>query len=376
MAIDEQNNISKQARRMKNENPSTSLTQLKALDSLRGLSAMAVFVAHFCQQFLRIDSLGWLGSALELLGVVGVAVFFVLSGFLIHLGTMKEQERTGSVDWGTYARRRFFRIVPAYVVSLIVYSAATHYLTSNMISPATPVAFVSHLFFFSSFVPGEYQSINAIFWTVVVELHFYAMYPPLRRITNDWPPLGVFFSTWLFGLAFFFTATALTQAGEVRVMWQHTAPVLFWKWTLGMLLAHIYFTGNSNWIIRILSSKLILIPLLACIWAGTLFWQAPSIELNYKRFILPFLCTALVGLFLFSEIRQWRSRILEWLGDISYSIYLWHPLALAVTAWIGATSIGANSLISLFITLLFSWVSHRAIEMPSISWGKKNRPRS
>lgn len=353
----------------------TPIVHLQALDILRGLSAIAVYIAHLTQQFLQPDTMGWQGQALELLGVVGVAVFFVLSGFLIHMGGLRERARSGQQDWARYARKRFFRIVPAYALALVVYSLAGSHVQSNMITESSWLSFLSHLFFFSSFVPGEYQSINAIFWTVVVELHFYAMYPLLLRLTRGWRPWRVFASTWLLGMVFFFVATALTHAGDVRVMWQHMAPSLFWKWTLGMVLAEALVRDHAPALRALLSRTWLLAPILIGIWAGTFVWQQPALSLNYKRFVLPFFAAALVGLFLFSTIRHWRSKIGEWLGDISYSVYLWHPLALAITDALPATGFGARLLISLTLTLLVSHVSFRVVEQPCMRFPHKNDGR-
>ncbi len=344
--------------------PAAPRMHLQALDILRGMSALAVFTSHFVQQFLHPDQMGWAGEALELFGVVGVAVFFVLSGFLIHTGGLRERERMGQQDWAQYARRRFLRIVPAYVLALGVYALASQHLQSNMISQATWLGFGSHLFFVSSFVPGEYQSINAIFWTVVVELHFYAMYPLLLRLTRGWQPWLVFGSTWVLGMVFFVAASALTQAGEARVMWQHTAPALFWKWTLGMLLAEVAMRGHAPWLRALLSRTWLLAPVLLGIWAGTFAWQHPSLALNYKRFAVSFFCCALVGLFLFSGLRHWRSALGEWLGDISYSVYLWHPLALAIAAALPLPGVMLQLVASLGLTLLISHASFKWVEQP------------
>lgn len=346
---------------------------LQSLDILRGLSALAVFVAHFAQQHLDPSDMGWTGAALELLGVTGVAVFFVLSGFLIHMGALRERERHhDQLDWARYARRRFWRIAPAYVLALVAYSLASLELSSNMITPATWQAFTTHLFFVSSFVPGEYQSINAIFWTVVVEAHFYAMYPVLVTLTRRWSPWATFGLTWLGGMALFVGGTALTEAGEVRVMWQHTAPVLFWKWTLGMLLAEVAVRGHAPWLRSLLSRTWLIGPVLLGIWAGTFFWETPSVELNHKRFVLPFFCAALVGLFLFSGLKHWRSRVGEWLGDISYSVYLWHPLALAVTLALPLGGLLQPLLVSLALTLLMSHASHRFVERPAMAFARRD----
>jgi peptidoglycan/LPS O-acetylase OafA/YrhL len=345
----------------------------QSLDTLRGMAALAVFVAHFVQQFQQVSTMGWAGLAFELLGVIGVSVFFVLSGFLIHLGVLKERERQGSVDWRQYAKRRFFRIYPAYLFALVVYSLANPHLNSNMVSDTTVAGFWSHLFLVSSFVPGEFQGINAIFWTVVVECHFYLIYPLLQRPLRHWNPLAFFAMTWLVGGVFFLAVSALTSAGSTRVMLQHTAPALFWKWALGVFLAEACVRPSLSRVRTFLSQTWLTVPILLMIYGGT-FWHQASIELNYKRFVLPFFCAALVGLFVFSGLSRWRTRAGQWLGDVSYSVYLWHPLALAVMATYPLGKIWGNLLASFTLTLLMSALSHRFLELPSIRLGKKKRP--
>lgn len=356
---------------MPNHTPPSVESHLQSLDILRGMAALAVFVAHFVQQFEHVPDMGWAGIAFELLGVIGVSVFFVLSGLLIHLGIIKEHSRHGSIDWRKYARRRFFRIYPPYLFALLVYSLANPHLSSNMVSNTTVAGFWSHFFLVSSFVPGEYQGINAIFWTVVVECHFYLIYPWLQRPLRNLNPLVFFGMTWLVGVLFFFTASALTPAGGVRVMLQHTAPALFWKWTLGVLLAEVCVRPTLSKMRLFLSQTWLVAPILLLIYGGT-FWNHSGIELNYKRFVLPFLCAVLVGLFVFSKLSQWRSQFGKWMGDTSYSVYLWHPLALALVATFPFGSLWVNLFTSLSLTLLMSTLSHRFLEMPSIRYGKRN----
>jgi peptidoglycan/LPS O-acetylase OafA/YrhL len=355
---------------MNTARPPLAAGHFQSLDTLRGMAALAVFAAHFVQQFQQVHAMGWAGVAFELLGVIGVSVFFVLSGFLIHLGVLKERERQGSVDWRQYARRRFFRIYPAYFFALVVYSLVNPHLNSNMVSETSVAGFWSHLFLLSSFVPGEYQGINAIFWTVVVECHFYLIYPFLQKPLRQLHPLAFFAATWVAGTLFFLAASALTPAGSTRVMLQHTAPALFWKWALGALLAEACVRPGLNWLRRALSHTWLVMPVLILIYGGT-FWNHAGIELNYKRFVLPFFCAALVGLFIFSDLSQWRTRIGRWLGDISYSVYLWHPLALALLATYPLGSLGLNLAASLTLTLLLSALSHRLLELPSIRLGKR-----
>lgn len=342
---------------------------IKSLDIVRGLAAGSVFVSHFVQQFLDVPALGWGGVALELLGVMGVAVFFVLSGFLIHAGGLVEQQRNGRMNWRAYAVRRFFRIYPAYMVALLCGALFSVRWQSNMIDAATVPTVLSHLLLLSSFVPGHFESVNAIFWTVVVECHFYAFYPLLSRILLRRGVEVVWPMVVLLSMGCFFVLTALAPAGPVRVMVQHLAPALFWQWCLGVALAEMWVKGWLPGLARRFGQRWLLWPLLLLSFVGTLAGRG-GLELNFKRFVLPFLCAGMVAVVVFSSIRQTRAVFAEWLGEVSYSIYLWHPLALAIV-WQLTKQAGMAAGASLALTLLLAALSYYLLEKPSIDLGRR-----
>jgi peptidoglycan/LPS O-acetylase OafA/YrhL len=346
------------------------VAHLQALDTLRGLAACGVFVGHFTRQFYSSHQgeAWWL--LLDRLGVIGVAVFFVLSGFLIHSGGIKEMRRGDQISWPAYARRRFFRIYPAYLAALLLYGLLAQYLPSDNTSPASVVGVVSHVLLLSNFVPGQMHSINGVLWSVVIECHFYMLYPAVVWLGKRWPAGRVFVTTLVLGLAFFLVSTLLTQAGEIRTLWQQAAPAMFWKWMLGAMLAEMWLNGRFALLRRGLTPWWVLLPLLGLLYAGT-FFSRGAYELTHHRFVLPVLCAALVGLFVFSPLARWRSRLGEWLGEVSYSIYLWHPLAIALALALWPAMGVVTLLATLALTLALAAISYRWIEKPGMAWGKK-----
>lgn len=342
----------------------------RSLDALRGISALLVFVAHFSQQFLNIDALGRLGGALELLGVIGVSIFFVLSGFLIHLGGLNEIKRSGSILWGQYFLRRSARIVPAYWLALVVYSSMSGSLESNMLTQANIATFLTHAFFVSSFWPGHFEAINAIFWTVVVECHFYLVYPLLLQLRRKFGVRNWIVLTMGLSLTFFVVASAISPVGPIRVMWQHTWLALLWQWMLGVMLAEYYQSAKT----RVREAKIQLLRsfqgfIIPALFLGVLI-DVPAIVLNYQRFIVPVLCFGLVAAALYSSIPMFRFSWIRSLGDVSYSIYLWHPLALAIAVGQNYMSDYLSFFVSLSISLTVAFLSYRFIEMPPLRIAK------
>ena len=343
---------------------------IRILDTLRGIAALSVFLAHFAQQFLHPSTLGWPGRVLELLGVWGVGVFFVLSGFVIHGGTLVAESRSGRMDWATYRRRRFLRIVPAYVAALVVCAIVSQYAESNMIAHATWPDFLTHLLFVSSFVPDHFENINAVLWTVIVECHFYCVYPLFRPTLARLGAPTFLVTVTLFCGLLFVVASALTPVGGARIMVQHTAPVLFWQWCLGTVLAEAYFRDRLSRLRRGLAATPWIPMSIAGAFLGTAL-PTSALQINFSRFVLPCFCFVLVGSLVFSRARDRRTAIGEHLGDISYSIYLWHPLALLVGLRVAGPHPAAAFACSIVLTLAAAEVSHRLIETPFNRLGRR-----
>src|SRR5262245_6805621 len=85
----------------------TRLGRRPCLDGLRGFAALAVVATHL---------------KLMLGGVIGVEIFFVLSGFLTTVLLLEEREKNGTIDLGNFFRRRLKRIVPPLFVVVAIVS--------------------------------------------------------------------------------------------------------------------------------------------------------------------------------------------------------------------------------------------------------------
>jgi len=198
----------------------------------------------------------------------------------------------------------------------------------------------------------------------------YMIYPLFIWLGKRLPAALTMFITLLAGMGIFAAATLLTEAGEPRNLWQQAAPAVFWKWALGALLAEVLLNDRLPTLRRLLANTWLLLPILALPYAGT-FIKAGAFELTHHRFLLPFLGAAMVGVLVFSPLSQYRSKLGEWLGEVSYSIYLWHPLAIAITLALEPSSGVMAVFGTLGVTLLLSWVSYRWVEKPSMALGKR-----
>src|SRR3954465_4348333 len=135
---------------------------------MRGIGFFLVITAH-------IPSVPFFGY---LQGWSAVWLFFVISGYLVTMLLMREEQSQGRVAFGPFLVKRFFRIVPSYWMAILIY-----WLACLTLLPDDYETFTVRLAYFLSFMP-EYANANgySIFthsWTVGVELKFYLLFPPI-----------------------------------------------------------------------------------------------------------------------------------------------------------------------------------------------------
>lgn len=311
--------------------------RIASLDALRGIAALAVVIHHAALQRLPIvrhaiaDSDGNVfHPVLFWMGTWGVTLFFVLSGFCIHLPqARKESEGAPFIGWKEFYRRRARRLLPTHYASIAFAAVAAYVFPTELISRATIGTLLAHVFMVHTWVNSVvFYSINAVFWSIAVEVHFYLAYPLLQWIRKR---LGFGLIAALLGVGLVvYSVGFLSPPGDVRFVVQNLFLVTWWQWGLGVALADIYFRRSLPPIARFV------------VFRGSLWvWGALSLAVAYvdptvasvhvRFWIFPVICAAVLLCAAVGPARAHRARPLEWLGDFSYSLYLIHPVALAIT---------------------------------------------
>jgi peptidoglycan/LPS O-acetylase OafA/YrhL len=146
-----------------------SLPYLRQLDGVRALAVLAVLVSHWLPESNRFGSIG----------LAGVYVFFVLSGFLItgiliRNRLAKERGELGLRDALVgFFRRRLLRIFPAYYLTLLI-----SYLLLPRMTTADLLWNLSYLGNMRAMLHGQMFTLNH-FWSLAVEEQFYLVWPLL-----------------------------------------------------------------------------------------------------------------------------------------------------------------------------------------------------
>lgn len=123
---------------------------LPGIDILRATAALAVIVDHSIQQgFGDAVAQSAIGQLIWWLGAWGVTLFFVLSGFCIHLPHARRLAANpeARVDWGPFYRRRAFRLLAPHYGALVIAAIVGYYIPTNLIGAPTVGTTIAHVFF-------------------------------------------------------------------------------------------------------------------------------------------------------------------------------------------------------------------------------------
>lgn len=352
-----------------------------ALDSLRGLAAVAVVLSHM---YLALHGTQWGLSLAPLFdrtplqlfvnGEGAVILFFVLSGFVLTLVA----DVSTAANAASYFVRRIARIWLPYVCALVAFVVASHFvrgMTNGQYkvfdgiwnTPFQIRTFLVHLSLVGSLDQTQYMGAS---WSLVHEMRISLIFP-----------LVLFF---LRGSRWYVTAAvAMTFLYGGRWLGLHfgfdqfsTSP-LNTLYYFGMFALGILAAQNREMIRRIADSAtkgshIALAAIALVLYEGNLVWFNSGL-------IPPVPIAEIMGALLLVVIGIGHQkdgllsgRIFVWLGKISYSLYLWHPLLILILYRTLNNVVGPVT-ISVFLlvgSLILAQVSHAFIELPAIALGK------
>jgi peptidoglycan/LPS O-acetylase OafA/YrhL len=235
------------------QSPNMAQERVAAIDILRGFAALAVVLYHaradftlgFRETWTAHGLSGgpdvWLSYAFAFfsLGGLGVPVFFLMSGYCIHLSVAMRRTIGTPFEWNTmsFYWRRFVRIYPVYFAALCLTAVVDHLIGGGT---KTASVFLLNLLMLQETVGPVFGS-NTVFWTLSIEFHLYLFYPVvLWWIFRFGPGVALMFA----GVITFGTCSAyhLLDLGQVLV-YAHGGSPLFLShlfiWVAGVYLAEV-----------------------------------------------------------------------------------------------------------------------------------------
>ncbi|ROQ36657.1 peptidoglycan/LPS O-acetylase OafA/YrhL [Frondihabitans sp. PhB188] len=348
---------------------------------LRAFAVAAVVVYHFWPA--RLPG-----------GFVGVDVFFVISGFLITSHLLRELASTGHVRLASFWARRARRLLPASLLVLAVTALATLALVPRAYWQQTFREIVGSALYVQNWVLAgdsiDYlASSNAAspvqhFWSLSVEEQFYLVWPVLLLIVAVWAGRGRRAAgreqrvVWRAGVvlgavavASFACSVVLTRSSPGLAYFATTTRA--WEFAAGGLLAVAAARAAEP---PVAGTPAPAVPLrTVAAWAGAALLAASLVLIDGATpfpgvaAALPVAGTLLViaaGSAPWSPSALLARRPVLVLGDLSYSVYLWHWPALVVLGFrLGDGLTWPLKLVCLVGVLGLAWLSARFVEHPA-----------
>lgn len=320
-------------------------------------------------------------------GFVGVDVFFVISGFLITNHLINELANSSRIDFARFYSRRARRILPAALtVAGFTVIGALAVLPTELVKSSVQDA-IATVFYVPNFVfairetdylaetaPSPFQH----YWSLGIEEQFYLLWPILLLLI--WKAVKSL-RVRVIVLTTVVVASLLVSIFLVNVSgpWAFfSLPSRAWELGAGALIALAY--GYVASLRPATAAFLSWLGLALILLSAFLFGEGtpfPGVAA-----LLPVL--GAVGIIAFGEtagdlgpLRLLRLRVFQFLGTISYSLYLVHWPLLVFTQyvdWIPPSQIDAFLLIAGLASVPVAWLLYRFVEYPFVSGAAKRRP--
>jgi peptidoglycan/LPS O-acetylase OafA/YrhL len=368
--------------------------RIQELDGLRGAAIAMVVIYHYFQGVMAVrpgSALAYVQAAARL-SWTGVDLFFVLSGFLI--GSILLDSRSSTNYYSVFYKRRFFRIVPIYVVTLLLTAVLLSLKLGSESSPSRWLTtegapWYAYLTFTQNYWMAHTGSIGsnglAMTWSLAVEEQFYLTVPLyIRALSRRWLArflvIGICSAPVLRTLLLHFGSDS--SIGIYTMMLCRSDALL-----LGVLAAVLLRDERWRERIRNVDAAFYTCIPVFLLGMGVLTvraWNpaAPMLKTIGYTWVALFYVTILLFVLTRPDSRLtklFRMKGLCWLGTLAYGIYLFHTgVQYLLFGLIWEHGAIVNSIPTFLVTvaavpltLLLAMLSWRYIEQPLIRVGRQ-----
>lgn len=340
--------------------------RLSFADGLRGLAALWVVLFHLAEGH-HIETIknsipklaynmvfGW--------GHLGVAVFFVLSGFVMALTAQKVKFNAANAS--KFIARRLTRLAPPYYFA-IIFALIFIYIKSKALHIAYIPPIASDLFKHALFVQDLFNrpQINVVFWTLCIEVQFYIAFALLVWFADSLDKqLKISYARNITIITTCFVALLWPLQWVSTVFWQGGFIGFWYSFLAGVIICWGWL--NKGFLLKTAIAYCAIVLIIGLIYKD--------------NFVIVVAITA--SLLLFAGLKQkmhsWLNwAFLQWLGLVSYSLYLLHNPITGASASIARKIISHGLFadifslsIALLACLVAAYLSFLIVERPSIKW--------
>ncbi|WP_176141227.1 acyltransferase family protein [Agreia bicolorata] len=345
---------------------------LPHLQGLRAIAVLLVVVYHF-----------WPGRLQG--GYIGVDVFFVISGFLITGQLARELEKTGRIGLPGFYAKRVRRLLPAAVTVLIFSALATLFilplssLGENLREILASTFYVENWALAANSVDylaaANEATLVQHYWSLSLEEQFYLIWP-LMLLGASWLAVKYWSGKrWNALFAVVVAVSILSLAFSIIYTQTNAAQAYFvtftrmWEFGAGAVLALLpRLRPTKAWLSNLLGYGGIAIVL------GCGYFYDKSTPFPGSAAILPVIGT--MAIILASHREHWYDagrvlsvRPVSFIGDISYSLYLWHWPLIVIAPFVPGWGLSTiNRLVLFVLCFVIAWLTKRFIEDPTRAW--------
>lgn len=217
--------------------------RLQSIDALRGIAALGVVLYHAVLQTPNLvpnNFLRWPVNLLQFVssfGYIGVFLFFVISGFCIHLQWAKSRAsgKPQPIQFGTFWRRRIRRLYPPYLIAFALFLLMAALSVGINVTHFFVYDVVMHLLMLHNLDPQTCYSINGVFWTLAIEEQLYLAYFLLLFLRTRWGWGPTLIICALARVGWFFFGHALWLITGFGMPVPEAAASHWFTWALGAL---------------------------------------------------------------------------------------------------------------------------------------------
>jgi peptidoglycan/LPS O-acetylase OafA/YrhL len=335
----------------------TSTPKITQIQGLRALAALLVTLFHA----------KWVNG-----GFIGVDIFYVISGFLITGLLLREIERTGTINFKVFYARRFKRLLPTSFFVLALTAIFSWMLVPPTMRSSLGRDVIAASLYVSNYLfawwQADYQNLDATpspvihYWSLAVEEQFYLVWPLLILVffmAATKLKLKKVLTLLVAGVTALSLVFSIYQT-ETSPIWAfYSLPTRAWELGLGALLVLLP---------PVRTKKLVgLLGFIFIIVSAFIFGETTAFPgLNA---VLPVMGTVM----LIATINTWppflndvaNSRLFQWLGEISYPLYLWHwPLLVLPSTYFARPLEVYERILAIIATIVLADLTHRFIEEP------------
>jgi len=334
----------------------SGIKHLPGLNGMRAAGVLMIMVFHFSQ---HMSAFGFALREVFPYAHQMVVMFFVLSGFLITNLLLREQDTNGEINIRHFYMRRLLRVWPAYFIAIMLLVTVYYFLGQ----PLDTGTLLLYTFFLGNIpiVLGTGIGPVSQLWSLGVEEQFYLVWPWLFR-SRKWVLPGILASilvyyifrgyfAWsghnrAYSLLLLSSYQCMAWGGLLAWGWHHGQRWISWMYHPALqVLAWGWCLFNTCWVVKLPGGVMA--------------------EWNAVMFGIIMLNVATNS----STLLTLESRWLNWIGKISYGIYLYHMFAFSVVLkllqhrlpanWLGyAVVIAAAGLVA----ILGAWLSYILVE--------------